>query len=100
MNTEPAQDTIRQGTVMLREMKNDGSYLHFEGMTWPNPDDPAERGWRLIHGAPTRADVYWAVSCIEAYRQLVTDPGRVRDKRVAAIRFRAAAGVTPEGTKP
>lgn len=70
----------------LKRMIGDGSYLRFENMTWPNPNDPAERGWRLIHGNPTRGDLFWAVSCIEAYQQLVNVPGRIRDKRVAAIR--------------
>lgn len=66
-------------------MKN--PYLYFDGMTWPNPTDPNEVQWRLVHGTPTRSDVMWAASVIGAYRQLtLNDTQKVRNAKVSAIR--------------
>jgi hypothetical protein len=62
------------------------NYLAFDGMCWPNPDDPDEKEWRLRHGTPTEADRMWAASVIGAYRQLIEDSGKVRDSKVRRIR--------------
>ena len=35
------------------------SYLHFDGMSWPNPDDPALIEWRLRYGSPD--EVAWSL---------------------------------------
>ena len=67
-------------------------YLHFDGMCWPNPDDPREVAWRLTHGTPTREDLLTAVSFIGAYQQLVADPQRVRNGKVTRIRAARDAG--------
>jgi hypothetical protein len=62
-------------------------YVHFQGMTWPHPDDPTGIEWRLRHGEPTRSDLLVAASYIAAYRQLVvTDNRRRRDQKIRAIR--------------
>lgn len=61
-------------------------YLHFDGMTWPNPSALGEAQWRIVHGTPTRADLLLASSVIGAYSQLVEDSQRRRNEKVAGIR--------------
>jgi hypothetical protein len=62
------------------------AFLHFDGMCWPNPDDPNETQWRLRYGTPTRADLLFAADVMCAYGQLVEDPQRRRNEKVAGIR--------------
>ena len=64
----------------------EGSYLRFDEMTWPNPDDPGEVEYALRYGSLKRSHELVAASFIAAYRQLVNLPRRERDERVAAIR--------------
>lgn len=61
-------------------------YLHFDTMTWPHPDDPSMVESRLRYGQPTKTDLLVAASFIAAYRQLVADPRRVRNAKIAGIR--------------
>ena len=61
-------------------------YLHFDGMAWPNPEDPRSVEWRLRYGRPSRDDLMVAASFIGAYKQLVADPVRERNAKVAGIR--------------
>lgn len=70
------------------------TYLYFDGMAWPNPDDPYEIEWRLRYGEPTKADRLVAASYIAAYRQLIQDSQRVRSDKIRQIR----AALTEEGT--
>lgn len=62
------------------------SYVHFDDMTWPHPHDPTDVEWRLRYGEPTRSDLLVAASYIGAYRQLVDDAQRVRDRKIQGIR--------------
>lgn len=61
-------------------------YLHFEDMTWPNPNDPSEIEWRLRYGTPTRSDLLLVASFMGAYRHLVGLPVRTRNKRISSLR--------------
>lgn len=70
------------------------AWLRFEGMTWPNPQDPDDVQWRLRYGEPTRADLLAAASVMAAYAHLVSMPRRERESRIAGIR-RACREVQP-----
>lgn len=67
------------------------TYLHFDGMAWPNPSDPLEAERALRSGTPTRQQQMVAASFMAAYRQLVIDPQRTRNAKVAGIRTAADA---------
>lgn len=71
---------------------NASAYLHFDGMTWPNPWLLGEAHERIVNGTPTRADLLLASSVLGAYRQLAEDSQKRRNEKVAGIR-RAAGGV-------
>ena len=75
-------------TTVSEAAKN--SYLHFDGMAWPNPDDPALIEWRLRYGSPDEVRMV-AASFVAAYKQLVADPVRRRNGKVAGIRAAAEA---------
>jgi hypothetical protein len=62
-------------------------YLHFDGMTWPNPADPLGVEYRLRYGTPSRSDLMVAASFVAAYRQLVDDPVRRREAKIRGIRI-------------
>lgn len=62
------------------------TYLHFDGMAWPDPADPREVEWTLRYGTPTREQVLVAASFIAAYKQLVADPQRARNDNVRRLR--------------
>ena len=62
------------------------SFLCFDGMVWPNPNDPNEVQWRLRYGKPTREDILFAASVMSAYSQLVADPQRRRNEKVRGLR--------------
>ena len=66
------------------------TYLHFDGMAWPNPADPREVAYALRYGEPTRQQLHVAASFIAAYQQLVADPQRRRNEKVAGIRGAAS----------
>ena len=74
----------QKGVLVTDDQPKD--WLDFDGMTWPDPRDPAEVQWRLRYGTPTEADRMWCASVLGAYRQLVDDPRRTRDAKVAGIR--------------
>jgi hypothetical protein len=65
---------------------SDEPYLHLDGMAWPNPEDPQQVEWTLRYGNPTREDLNVAASYIAAYKQLVFDAQRVRNRKVSGIR--------------
>lgn len=72
----------------MSKQTNASAYLHFDNMTWPNPDDPAELEWRCRY-APQRltpTDFYLLASIVAAYRQLVDDSAVRRSQKVAGIR--------------
>jgi len=73
-------------TTVSETAKN--SYLHFDGMAWPNPDDPALIEWQLRYGSPAEVRMV-AASFVAAYKQLVADPVRRRNGKVAGIRAAA-----------
>lgn len=62
------------------------TYLRFDDMTWPNPDDPMDIEWKLRYGQPTQSERHIAASMIAAYKQLVNDPQRRRNEKIAGIR--------------
>ena len=62
------------------------TFLHFDGMSWPNPNDPAEVEWTLRYGTPTRAQLLVAASFIGAYKQLVDDSQRIRNQKISRLR--------------
>ena len=62
------------------------SFRRFDGMVWPNPNDPNEVQWRLRYGKPTREDILFAASVMSAYSQLVADPQRRRNEKVRGLR--------------
>jgi hypothetical protein len=72
------------------------TYVAFDGMTWPNPADPLEVEWSLRYGAPSREQMLVAASVVAAYRQLVEDPQRIRNGKVATLRQALAAAEQPE----
>ena len=63
------------------------TYVHFDGMAWPNPEDPLATEWclRWDPDGMTRNQQLVAASIISAYRQLamLDDPERVVEKVVA-----------------
>ncbi len=69
------------------------AYLHFGKMTWPHPHDPLEVEWSLRYGAPSREQMRTAASIIAAYRELVDEPVRRRNEKIAGLR-RAMREVT------
>lgn len=77
----------------------DDPRLVFDGMTWPNPDDPIGVEWRLRNGTPTQQDLHLAAEMIAAYKYLVCAPQRMRNARVAEIR-RAATSVRSVSSSP
>lgn len=60
--------------------------LQFDGMNWPDPRDPDDVQWRLRYGELTKADRMWCASVLGAYRQLVDDPQRIRNAKIAGLR--------------
>ena len=70
------------------------AYLHFDGMTWPNPayimgdEDLSGLIWRLRYGTPTRQDLLVAASAASAYVQLVDLHPDVAAESIRAIRKR------------
>lgn len=69
----------------------EATYLRFDDMTWPNPNDPGDVEWALRHGTPTPAQRMVAASMVAAYKQLVKDSQKVRNGKVAGIRQAMAA---------
>jgi len=69
------------------------AYLHFDNMTWPHPHDPLEVEWSLRYGTPSREQMRTAASIIAAYRELVDEPVRRRNEKIAGLR-RAIQEVT------
>jgi len=67
---------------------SDREYLRFDGMSWPNPDDPAGVEWQLRYGSPVEVRMV-AASYVAAYKQLVEDTVRRRNEKVAGIRAAA-----------
>ena len=72
------------------------SFLRFEGMTWPNPDDPKGVQWRLRYGTPSREDLLVAASTMHAYAHLISLTQRERNNRVSQIR----SASTRPGARP
>jgi hypothetical protein len=64
------------------------SYLLFDGMCWPNPQDPSEVEWKLRYARTTLtpAEALIAASVMNAYRHLVELDSRTRQQRVMSIR--------------
>lgn len=66
-------------------------YLRFAGMTWPNPTDPNETAHQLVYGQPSKADLMFAASVMNAYRHMIDLPQRERNQRVSQIRASVTA---------
>jgi hypothetical protein len=65
----------------------DELHAHFDFMAWPLPNAKAgEIEWRLRHGQATQSDLLFAASVMSAYRQMVNDPVKKRQKVVAVLR--------------
>ncbi len=71
------------------------AFLLFDGMTWPNPDDPNEVEWKLRYkdfsGNLSRGEECTAASFISAYRCLVNLPQKHRNAVCKRIREAAKA---------
>lgn len=65
-------------------MRLTGRYAVFDGMTWPNPDTAV--AWTLKYGVPSREDLLFAASIIDAYQTLVTMPVKRRRGIIARLR--------------
>lgn len=63
-------------------------HLAFDGMCWPNPDDPLELAYKLNHGHQnmTGAEAVRAATYIAAYRQLIEDTPQVRNSKITRLR--------------
>ena len=61
------------------------SYVTFDGMTWPHPDDPAGVEWQLRYGHSEIVRLT-AASYVEAYRHLIKLPERSRNLRIKMLR--------------
>lgn len=75
------------------------TFLTFDGMCWPHPDDPYEVEWALRYGQPTERQLLVAASFIESYRQLVYDPQRVRNSKIAGIRRAMTTALAKVGAR-
>jgi hypothetical protein len=62
------------------------AFLSFDGMTFPNPDDPLGAASALRYGEPSQEQRLYAASVISAYRQLVNDAAVPRNEKVGGIR--------------
>jgi hypothetical protein len=68
------------------------THLCFDGMTWPNPEDPLTVEWTLRYGAPSRKQLHVAASMIAAYKQLAwIDSQRERNRKISALRYAIGA---------
>jgi hypothetical protein len=55
-------------------------------MSWPNPDDPGEVGWRIRYGRPDHADLMFASDVLGAYAHLFGMPAKTRDARFRQVK--------------
>jgi len=65
------------------------SSCHFGGMCWPTPDVKMynlERRLRFGTGEITHDERRAVAAVLEAYRQMIFDPRRKRDRVIAEIR--------------
>lgn len=86
LDTAANRDIIAGMSTDRESLDAPPTFLHFDGMAWPNPLDPNEVQWRLRYGEPTLMDRMFAASVMNAYHQLVTDPQRIRNAKVRGIR--------------
>ena len=64
-------------------------YRDFNGMSWPCPCDRMDAlEYTLRYGEPTKSDLLLAASVLSAYRQMVRDPVKKRQKVIAELRKR------------
>jgi hypothetical protein len=77
-------------------MRFSGSFVVFDGMTWPNPHKMGDLAWKLTHGKPSKEDLLVAASTIEAYTQMVSDPREKRQRVIRVLRG-AAQSTTDKG---
>lgn len=63
-----------------------GTYLRFDGMTWPNPADPGEVQWRLRYAVTDHSDHMVAASFMHAYQALVFMSERRRREIIRRLR--------------
>lgn len=95
---------VEAGKALGIENRTSPTFLSFDGMAWPNPEDPRSVEWRLRYGEPTREDLMVAASFIGAYKQLVEDSVARRNAKVAgirrAMRRTAAAIARSHSTQP
>ena len=72
------------------DTSEDAAYVRaeFDGLTlaYPHPDDPLGIEWALRYGALERRQQLVAASYVAAYRQLVCDSQRSRNRKVSALR--------------
>lgn len=65
-----------------------GKFARFSEMTWPIhiEDENDSVQWRLRYGEPSREDILFAASVMQAYAELVESPSRKRDAVIAILR--------------
>lgn len=62
-------------------------FAHFDDMTWPSTGEYwKDLEWRLRYSNPTRQDMISAASVLSAYRQMIYDPIRKRQRVISEIR--------------
>lgn len=61
------------------------SYLLFDEMAWPNPNDPNGIEWQLRYG-DARSVRLVAAGYVSAYKQLIELPQRTRNERCSQIK--------------
>jgi hypothetical protein len=74
---------------MAKTLKNAlKPYLHFQGMSWPDPRYAADLNWRLRNAEKsiTRKDQLVLASIADAYIELLDLPQRHRNRRISRIK--------------
>lgn len=73
----------------MSELKviGNGAYASFDTMVWPCPGTRmGDVNWTLRYGTPTKRDLLYAASIIEAYAQMIGDPEKKRRGVIKQLR--------------
>lgn len=67
--------------------KRHSKWLSWEGMTWPLPEtDENSVEWKLRYGEPTKGELLFAASVLNAYRALVLTTDKQRKEVVKTLK--------------
>ena len=81
---------------MTKTLKNNiRSYVHFDGMAWPDPRFAADVNWRLRYSPQsiTRSDQLVLASIADAYTTIISMTQRERNSRAARIKKESDAAI-------